>query len=137
MQPAGWTGRSAGGTPYFGASRKVPGVSRENRRRLAGRATTGGVRGPTHASPPPASKKSAGDTIRKRGESAEICVAFITVPRLEVRVVRQRYTRLRGAGERAVYLYESLESDFRSELPVDGEGLLLEYPGYFRRACTL
>ena len=68
------------------------------------------------------------------GQAAEICVAFVTVPELEVRVFRQRYTRLLGDAQGSVYLYESLESDFRSELPVDGDGLLLEYPGYFRRA---
>lgn len=70
------------------------------------------------------------------GESAELRVAFITVPELEVRAFRQRYTRLPGDGDRPVYLYESLESDFRAELPVDGDGLLLEYPAYFRRAGT-
>lgn len=68
------------------------------------------------------------------GRAAEVRVAFITVPELEVRAFRQRYTRLGGDDPRAVYRYESLESDFRSELPVDGDGLLLEYPGYFRRA---
>ena len=54
-----------------------------------------------------------------------------------MRAFRQRYTRLRGDAQGSVYLYESLESDFRSELPVDGDGLFLEYPGYFRRAGTL
>jgi len=43
---------------------------------------------------------------------------------------RQRYTRT-GATR---YHYASLESGFESELPVDDHGLLLEYPGYFRRA---
>ena len=45
----------------------------------------------------------------------------------------QRYTR---TGARR-YHYASLESGFELELPVDDDGLLLEYPGYFRRAWSL
>lgn len=66
--------------------------------------------------------------------AAEIRVGFVTVPELGVRHVRQRYTRLADGASGSVYRYESLESDFRSDLPVDTDGLLLEYPGYFRRA---
>lgn len=68
------------------------------------------------------------------GQAAEICVAFITIPGLEVRALHQRYTRLPPGPAVGTYRYESLESDFRAELPVDAYGLLLEYPGYFRRA---
>ena len=68
------------------------------------------------------------------GESAEIRVAYITVPELDVRAFHQRYTHLHADGAGATYRYESLESDFRADLPVDADGLLLEYPGYFRRA---
>jgi hypothetical protein len=63
------------------------------------------------------------------GASAEIAVVFITPRDAGAQRFMQRYTRL--AEER--YLYESMESDFKAELPVDGEGLLLEYPNWFRR----
>ncbi len=69
------------------------------------------------------------------GESAEISVAYIDVPQLTVRPVRQRYGCIRpfdaGVG---LYRYEAL---FRSgsavELAVDENGLVIEFPGSFRR----
>jgi hypothetical protein len=64
------------------------------------------------------------------GQSAEIAVVFVAVaPTLAFRRVRQRYTRL--TSDR--YLYESLESDFTCELIVDPEGLVVDYPGDWRR----
>lgn len=68
------------------------------------------------------------------GGAAEVAAVFVTVPALDARPLRQRYTRLdAGAGR---YRYESLESDFRAELPVDADGLLIAYPGFFVRALT-
>jgi uncharacterized protein len=64
------------------------------------------------------------------GQAQEITVVFIAVaPSLSFRPLRQRYTRL--AGDR--YLYESLESDFKRELLVDPNGLVIDYPGFWRR----
>ncbi|MFO7274764.1 MAG: putative glycolipid-binding domain-containing protein [Bacillota bacterium] len=63
------------------------------------------------------------------GQSAEIRVAYIQVPELLVRPVRQRYTNT-GGGR---YRYEALETGFTTLLSVDDDGLVLEYPGCFRR----
>lgn len=63
------------------------------------------------------------------GESRDIVTAYVT-PELEILPDPQRYTR---TGERR-YLYESRDSDFRREILVDGEGLVLDYPGLFTRA---
>jgi hypothetical protein len=63
------------------------------------------------------------------GASQEIAVVFITPRDAGAQRFMQRYTRL--AEDR--YLYESMESDFKAELPVDADGLLLEYPKWFRR----
>lgn len=63
------------------------------------------------------------------GESRDIVTAYVT-PELEVLPDPQRYTR---TGERR-YLYESRDSDFRREILVDGEGLVVDYPGLFVRA---
>jgi hypothetical protein len=68
------------------------------------------------------------------GASAEIRAVYVAVPELAVRAFRQRYTLLQVGAAGATYRYESLESGFRADLPVDEDGLLLEYPGYFRRA---
>ena len=63
------------------------------------------------------------------GASAEIAVVFVRPREAGAQRMMQRYTRL--AEDR--YLYESMESDFKAELPVDSDGLLLEYPTWFRR----
>jgi len=64
------------------------------------------------------------------GQSEEIRVAFIDPANATARPVEQRYTRL----DANRYRYEGLASGFTAELPVDEDGLLIEYPGYFRRA---
>jgi hypothetical protein len=65
----------------------------------------------------------------KVGQAAEIVVAYIQLPSLEIIVDRQRYTRL----EDSRYRYESVDSDFRRDIEVDDDGLVITYPGLFRR----
>jgi hypothetical protein len=67
------------------------------------------------------------------GEAEEISVTYITVPELSVRVERQRYTCLEKTEQGGIYRYEGLDTGFQTELPVDSAGLVLEYPGIFRR----
>lgn len=67
------------------------------------------------------------------GESADLEVAYVAVPGLAVEPDGQRYTRLESGGHDEIYRYESLESDFVADLPVDADGLVLDYPGLFRR----
>ncbi|WP_205649332.1 putative glycolipid-binding domain-containing protein [Agromyces sp. LHK192] len=63
------------------------------------------------------------------GASADITTAYISVPELTVQPDPQRYTR---TGERE-YRYESLDSDFTRLITVDGEGIVVDYPGLFSR----
>lgn len=63
------------------------------------------------------------------GESIDIVTAYVALPELTLGPDPQRYTRL---GERR-YLYESRDSDFVSEIEADDDGLLVNYPGLFRR----
>jgi uncharacterized protein len=56
-------------------------------------------------------------------------VAFVRVPSMEVVRAEQRYTRL----DATTYRYEGLASGFRADLRLDGEGLVVEYPGLARR----
>jgi uncharacterized protein len=65
-----------------------------------------------------------------RGRSAAIDVAYIRVPSLAVEVGRQRYTALEPG---SLYRFESLDSGFRADLPVDHEGFVMNYPRLFRR----
>ncbi len=76
--------------------------------------------------------------IRRLGlgkdESAELRVAYVPVPGLALHPMSQRYTCLEPLSEAGGrYLYESLESGFRAELPVDADGLVTDYPELFRR----
>lgn len=66
----------------------------------------------------------------KAGESAEIVVAYIDVPSLTVTADPQRYTCLEPMRR---YRFESLDSDFVREIEVDEHGLVVLYPGLFKR----
>jgi hypothetical protein len=63
------------------------------------------------------------------GESQEITVLYFDLPAMDVKPMKQRYTRL---AER-LYRYESLYSGFKAELEVDGDGLVLDYPEIWSR----
>ena len=67
------------------------------------------------------------------GQSAELLVAYVLIPEMELMPDRQRYTSLESSTHRPLYRYESLESDFSAELPVDSDGLVIDYPGLFKR----
>ena len=60
--------------------------------------------------------------------AADILVARVDHETLSVTPERQRYTRL-GPDE---WRYED-ESGFTADLTVDGDGLVIDYPGLFRR----
>jgi uncharacterized protein len=65
-----------------------------------------------------------------RGHSAEIQAAYVHVPSLDVVRDPQRYTCLEPLRR---YRYESLDSDFMREIEVDADGLVVTYPGLFKR----
>lgn len=63
------------------------------------------------------------------GEAALLDVAYVRLPSMAVERMQQRYTRVSDD----VYRYESVLSGFTADLLVDGEGLVVEYPGLVRR----
>ncbi len=68
------------------------------------------------------------------GESEELRVAYLAVPEMSLEYALQRYTRL----ETNFYRYESLDGEFAgftADLPVDSDGLVLDYPGLFTRVA--
>jgi hypothetical protein len=70
----------------------------------------------------------------EQDESAKLRVAYLPVPDLVPRPVEQRYSCLTPLSEKGgLYRYEGLFRDFMAELPVDGDGLVLDYPETFRR----
>jgi len=70
----------------------------------------------------------------KPGESEELTVTYIRVPELLVGPESQRYGCLEADG--GFYRFEALPSGFTAELPVDAEGLVIDYPGLFRRVWS-
>ncbi|MFA5945153.1 MAG: putative glycolipid-binding domain-containing protein [Candidatus Thermoplasmatota archaeon] len=63
------------------------------------------------------------------GSRARIACAHVHLPSLAVRLDPQRYTRL---GERR-YHFESPAYGFARDIDVDDDGLVVSYPGMFRR----
>jgi len=66
----------------------------------------------------------------KAGQSADIMVAYIDIPSLTVTADPQRYTCLEPMRR---YRFESQGGDFVREIEVDEHGLVVLYPGLFRR----
>jgi uncharacterized protein len=67
------------------------------------------------------------------GASADLKVVYLTLPELSVIADPQRYVCLEPMQR---YRYESLDSDFVREIEVDAAGLVLTYPGLFRRVSS-
>ncbi|MDR5762369.1 putative glycolipid-binding domain-containing protein [Caballeronia sp. LZ035] len=65
-----------------------------------------------------------------RGERRVIRVAYVRVPELAVSAAEQAYTCIEP--ERR-YRYEGLDTGFTAEITVDADGLVLDYPGLFKR----
>lgn len=63
------------------------------------------------------------------GDRARLSCAYVDLPSLRVSLDPQRYTRLTASR----YLFESPASGFARDLDVDDEGLVVTYPGLFRR----
>ncbi len=64
------------------------------------------------------------------GERRTFRMAWVDALALAVHAQPQAYTRL----DDTTYLFENLDgSGFRAELPVDADGIVLDYPGLFRR----
>jgi uncharacterized protein len=67
------------------------------------------------------------------GEPAEIEVVYFKLPGFQVNPVRQRYTLLKATTTGRTYRYESIDSGYTADLPVDEYGLVIDYPEAWRR----
>lgn len=64
------------------------------------------------------------------GERRQFLMAWVFAPDLAVHAQPQAYTRLADR----LYLFENLDgSGFQAELPVDEDGIVVDYPDLFRR----
>lgn len=67
------------------------------------------------------------------GTSRDLDVAYVSLPELAVRPVRQRYTLLEHDEARGEALYQYESGSFRADLRVDSDGFVIDYPGLWRR----
>jgi hypothetical protein len=67
------------------------------------------------------------------GQSVELRMVYVDVPSLHLSVYPQRYTCLDASGR---FRFEALRSDFTADLTVDLDGLVVDYPGLFRRVWS-
>jgi uncharacterized protein len=67
------------------------------------------------------------------GDSAELPVAYVEGTELQAWPEPQRYTCLEKGDQGGLYRFLSLDGGFTADLPVDADGLVLDYPGLFRR----
>jgi hypothetical protein len=73
------------------------------------------------------------------GASATLNMLYIAIPQMRIEVAEQRYTCLGVTASGGRYRYESLANGvswFTAELAVDADGLVIDYPGLFRRVGT-
>jgi hypothetical protein len=70
----------------------------------------------------------------KQNEAQEISVVYVSVPDLGLSKFDQRYTCISEGKAGGIYKYESLNSGFTSELKIDEDGMVIDYPGIFKLA---
>ena len=73
----------------------------------------------------------------RRGASSELTMAYVDVPSMDVTAERQRYTCLEKLANGGRFRFEVPATGFAVDLPVDRDGLVLDYPGLFRRVWAL
>jgi hypothetical protein len=67
------------------------------------------------------------------GESADIFVTYFDATELQPWPEPQRYTCLEKSAQGGLYRFLSLDGGFQADLPVDADGLVIDYPGLFKR----
>jgi hypothetical protein len=69
------------------------------------------------------------------GDAATIRVAYVAAPTLDCSATEQRYTHLEAQPDgMSRYRYEGFGTGYQTEIEVDADGLVLDYPGLWRRA---
>lgn len=71
-----------------------------------------------------------------RGSSETVKIGYITAPSLELSSTVQRYTCLEQTADGGLFRFEDLDNGFTADLPVDRDGLVIDYPGLFERISS-
>jgi hypothetical protein len=69
-------------------------------------------------------------------QKVELKVLYVDASTMEMNATQQRYTCIHRGESESTYYYENLLTGFRVEMKVDAEGLVLDYPGVFRRTAV-
>lgn len=64
------------------------------------------------------------------GQSADIVAVYVQFPGITITTARQRYTCLELG---RLYRYESIDGEFTRDIDIDDHGLVVTYPGLFKR----
>jgi hypothetical protein len=67
------------------------------------------------------------------GGPVELITAWVSVPDLSVRRDGQRYSYIRGDPDHHVIRYEAADGSFSADITVDGDGIVVDYPGIARQ----
>jgi hypothetical protein len=69
------------------------------------------------------------------GQGVTLKIVYVNVPGLAIRPAEQRYSCIERTAHGGVYGYESIDmhDGFKAILPVDADGLVLDYPELFKR----
>jgi hypothetical protein len=70
------------------------------------------------------------------GESADNCVVYFDGNELQPWPEPQRYTCLERNAQGGLYRFLSLDGGFTADLSVDADGLVVDYPGLFKRTLS-
>jgi len=71
--------------------------------------------------------------ILTENHSQKIKVIYLDVLNNHIKPAEQQYTKTSAAG----YLYENIETDFKADIVVDENGLVIHYPGLFKKIAEL
>jgi hypothetical protein len=72
-------------------------------------------------------------SIDEEEVEVDFLMAWVSVPDLGLHASRQRYEHVSRADTGAVVRFVSLDSDFRADLELDDDGLVVDYPQLARR----
>ncbi len=70
----------------------------------------------------------------RAGQARDLLMVYVLVPEMTIQPARQRYTCLERGADGSVFRYES--GTFRRDLRIDPDGLVMDYPGFWRRIAT-
>jgi uncharacterized protein len=67
------------------------------------------------------------------GQTETLYMVYFTIPDMTIHADEQRYTCVERTPEGGVFRFEQVATSFTVLLPVDADGLVLDYPGLFER----